>query len=587
MTPRIACRLGAILGLSLAAVLLLTPAAALAQEGQPPADQGFTYVVRPGDTWVGLANTFGVSVATLKANNPKALHPRGYLWVGDTLWIPVPRATPRAETGYWYTVRQGQTWNTVSRATGVSVAVLKQANPVAARDPQGWLYIGQLLWIPTGAPPPAATAEASPTSSPTLPVATATSAATATLAPTTAVPATPVPPPVATATPTVPATAAPTRETVVVAPTALPTATPLPTATARPGPAPACQRDAAAYPTAIAAYLNAPGSNPTGLKDWLTGCEMIGTESGAVAEFTPPGALASDVVAVLAPSAAADEESHGLLLVYHKLPAGYALSHKVEGAGTLALLRAEDINADGKPDLVYVDSSCGAHTCYSTLFVESWNGTAFQDWIKGEPTMASAEYSFADTILAGQGKEIIAHGGVINSAGAGPQRAWTETYISPEGGPYELYKKAYDSSSCLYFQVLDANELFAQWGTSGFGPAIAAYEKAIADTSATACGTIPNELNTLRDYARFRLIVSLVARGRADRVSAIKAQMTYKPLVGAAEAFLQSLNTSHSIVQACRDATRYATANPDSWKFLADWGYANPSFTAKDLCPLG
>ncbi len=63
--------------------------------------------------------------------------------------------------------------------------------------------------------------------------------------------------------------------------------------------------------------------------------------------------------------------------------------------------------------------------------------------------------------------------------------------------------------------------------------------------------------------------------------------MTYKPLVGAADAFLNSLNTSRSIVQACRDATRYATANPDAWKFLADWGYANPSFAARDLCPLG
>jgi hypothetical protein len=283
----------------------------------------------------------------------------------------------------------------------------------------------------------------------------------------------------------------------------------------------------------------------------------------------------------------AGKETQGQLLVYHNTAAGYTLSHQVDGIGAIKLLKAEDINADGKPDLVYTDTSCGAHTCFSTLFVDSWNGSSFQDWTKGDPTMAGAEYSFEDVEPGGQGLEILAHGGVINSTGAGPQRAWTETYVSPENGPYESLKKTYDESSCLYFKLLDANELFDQWSEIGFAPAIAAYEKAIADKMAKACGTDPDELKKLSDFARFRLILAWVSRGQSAKAAQIRPSITYAPLVGATNIFVNTMQNSRSIVQACRDVTRYAELNPPVWNYLSDWGYANPTFTGANLCPLG
>ena len=55
------------------------------------------------------------------------------------------------------------------------------------------------------------------------------------------------------------------------------------------------------------------------------------------------------------------------------------------------------MNADGKPDLVYTDASCGAHTCFGTLFVDSWDGKAYVDSITDDPTMAEPEYTIKDT----------------------------------------------------------------------------------------------------------------------------------------------------------------------------------------------
>jgi hypothetical protein len=219
--------------------------------------------------------------------------------------------------------------------------------------------------------------------------------------------------------------------------------------------------------------------------------------------------------------------------------------------------------------------------------VDSWTGKAYEDWIAGEPTTASAEFRFEDVAPEGSGKEILIHGGVIGSVGAGPQRSWTETYLSSEGGAYNLYKQQYDPSECLYHKILDANITFNNWKTEGFEAAVEAYRAAVDDKTAEACGSIRDELNTLRDFARFRLVVSQVAAGQASQAPKIIAQIKAPALAGAARIFYDAYRASGSVIQACGDATTYAQNTPASWQFLSDWGYANPSFAPEDLCPVG
>ncbi len=165
-------------------------------------------------------------------------------------------------------------------------------------------------------------------------------------------------------------------------------------------------------------------------------------------------------------------------------------------------------------------------------------------------------------------------------------RAMTETYVSPLGATYRLLSQVYAPSTCLYHAILDANQAFAGWATAGFDRAIQAYQATLADKNLKACGTIQNELAALQDFARFRLVVATVAAGKASQAQPIKAQIVSPALLAAADAFLNSYRSSGSILQACRDVTTYATANPAAWQFMADWGYANPTFTAADLCPL-
>ncbi len=364
---------------------------------------------------------------------------------------------------------------------------------------------------------------------------------------------------------------------------ATPSATPVATAVVATR---ACPANFAAYPEAIAGALKEPGASVADLTAWLTGCGALKDKLGSITQAPIHAANGSDLVVVLVDPASDQLIPRGMLLVYFGGADGYVLAGEADGAGQIALLRVDDLNQDGKPDLSYTDTSCGAHTCFSTLFVDSWDGSSFRDWIEGQPTMAGATYSFQKAGPTGQGQAILAHGGVISSVGAGPQRAWTETYVSPQGGPYKLAGQEFDRSQCLYFAIVDANKKFDAWAKDGFGPAIDAYQAAIDDTSLTACGTITNELATLRDYARFRLMVSDVGNGKPVAAGKVQPAITTPAVAGAAKAFMDSFNSSHSAIQASRDTTDYAIAHPDAWNYLADWGYSNPTFAAGDLCPL-
>jgi LysM repeat protein len=596
----------ALLGLLCLAVPMVV---AHADDGSQPGQcSGYYYTVKRGDTWSIIARRVGAPVSVVKSANPQAVRPRDVIYAGEKLCIP-SQGGGVEQGGYWYQVKPGDTWNKVASATGVSVRQLWEANRSLVNR-RLWLYIGQRIWIPespSGLAAPVETATPLPTMPPTgvspaqslaqpteTPTAVPTSTPTEVLPEPTAGVPTSSPTPVAPtlAAPAVVAEATPTPTAVVQAPanrvgpvtmtpTSAPTLPPIPSA---------CPKTAAGYPDAVAAFLNKAGNTPEKLQAWLVACRVVVAPGEAVTAVMVTGPTSKDTVpgvVVITHDASADPATpKGQLLVYHKGSKGYGLVYKAAGLGHVQLIRAADVNADGKFDLVYSDRSCGAHTCFGTLHVQSWDGKTYVDWITNNPTIASPDYTIKDVTPDGQGDEILVHGGVIGSVGAGPQRAWTETYISPKGAPYVLLSQVYDPSTCLYHKILDANRAFDAWALDGFDPAIEAYKAALADRSATACGTIKDELATLRDFARVRLIVAYVAAGRATEGLALPGQITNPALKGAATAFLNSYKDNSSVIQACRDTTKYAVANPGSWQFLADWGYANPSFTAADLCPL-
>ncbi len=147
--------------------LLMPTSLVLAQRGE-----GYWYTVRPGDSWWSISERTGVPIGVLQANNPQAIRPNLWLLAGEKLWIPAPTQQQRQE-GYWYIVQPGDTWLDLAIRTGVSVSVLKRLNPHAIH-PNDWMWAGDRIFIPApaAAPPqptqPPATRVPSPTATPDL-----------------------------------------------------------------------------------------------------------------------------------------------------------------------------------------------------------------------------------------------------------------------------------------------------------------------------------------------------------------------------------------------------------------------------------
>jgi hypothetical protein len=348
-----------------------------------------------------------------------------------------------------------------------------------------------------------------------------------------------------------------------------------------------CPTDFADYGAAIGTRLNS-GTSPAELESWLTGCGVITGDLGSVGVYALADVREEDLVIVLH-NTTDTVFPVGRLLVYHQSGSGYTLVHDVTGEGEIALLAVTDLNRNGGRDLVWTDTPCGAHTCVSQLKVEEWDGSAYADWIYGNPAMETATYTIADTIPENAGNEIIVHGGAIGSVGAGPIRQRTETFASYQGGPYLLYSTEYDPTTCYYHRLIEANRVYdlANAPESGGYP-IVQYEALLADATLTLddCPYSYGDelLGKLQDFTRFRLVVSYSAYSQPADAAAARAAIVDPAIAGAADAFLTAYGSTPNVDTACAAVTTYATATPASWDYLADWGYGNPPFYAEWLC---
>jgi len=242
---------------------------------------------------------------------------------------------------------------------------------------------------------------------------------------------------------------------------------------------------------------------------------------------------------------------------------------------------------DARADLVLLANVCGAHTCSSRVYVEWWDGTAWRDAGPGTGVDSLDTISFDGK---GTAAELVVHGGVINSVGAGPQRAATTAYTF-DGVRWSIKSVLPDKPVYLFHAVQDADELF---GRAKFAEAIAAYtaaadSKTLKDWRQEADGV--NGRDSLAGYARLRIAVATAALG-LDATRAMDAAIRdgNDPLfANAAQAFRRGLQEGNGVHGGCLEVTQYLGTSgiPEIVRAMFDYGYGNhPVKTYKEICPL-
>lgn len=541
--------------LLLGTLVFLTALPVVAQQGE-----GYWYTVQPGDSWWSISARTGIPVGVLQAYNPHAIHPNLYLWRGERIWIPTG-SVQTAQQGYWYVVQPGDTWFGIAARTGVPVRVLQARNPHAIH-PNNWLWRGDKIFIPARVPIP--------------------------VAPTPA----PAPAPTATATPSpTPESAAPPEPAEVPEGTPTAAAAVTPEATVTPTPTPLlgvlCPEPGTNLEQTLRVVLKSVPADAPRIDQWLTDCDLSVEEGPAVAVADANGDGQPDVTLAVRGQREPGGEQKDMLLVFLAALGDYTPVFRVSAPGLITFLAFRDINGDGRVDLAWDVTTCGAHTCYTTVEIYTWDGAqrTFVDFTEGEISMPSAEVQLTD-VVPDNGLEVLLHGGVINAIGAGPQRSWAEVWGSQAGSPYRLLSRQYDPSACLYHRVLDGDAAL----TSGrLDEALSIYQDIIGNPNLKACWLRPDEDLELRSFAWFRLALAYAYAGQPGQVETVvkQAAVAYPqaPYVQALRTWFDAYATSENPVSACQALQPYIERHPILWEMLADYGYANPTFGPANVCP--
>jgi len=131
-------------------MLLAAVTGIVAEAAGPPQPTGFYYTVRWGDTLSSIAYRFGTTTWAIAQAN--GLYNPDYIYAGQVLLIPTQPTWPAPPpSGFYYTVRPGDILSSIARRFGTTYQAIAIANSLLNPN---CIFVGQKLVIPGYAPAP-------------------------------------------------------------------------------------------------------------------------------------------------------------------------------------------------------------------------------------------------------------------------------------------------------------------------------------------------------------------------------------------------------------------------------------------------
>jgi hypothetical protein len=374
------------------------------------------------------------------------------------------------------------------------------------------------------------------------------------------------------------ATASPPTSTPLLAtPTSLPTPTANPCPDPRDLEPPQRHQDLDAYMSALREYLGA-GGDPVRV-------QLQEQEELQQGDLTGNGVPESVFILIDAEAQQIPPKAHfaiytcgsgDITVLYHYDPGDW---------GGLELIGVTDLTEDGIADLIFSEVSCGAHTCWHTPQVWSWQGRDFENRMGEDYAFPYPWYTLENGTLV-----VVSHG--MGSVGAGPQRTVTTT-LAWAGAVITVTERTEAPPTYRYHAFVDGDRALTR---GDFEAAEAAYRRVIEDASLELWGGFSSpedEYDWLVALGRWRLITLHVHLGDPAEAEAHYGILqgenapgtTAFSVVGLAERFWRAYQRNENLGNACEYVVG-GTEAPLAADFLATFGYANPIYEARHLCPF-
>ncbi len=389
---------------------------------------------------------------------------------------------------------------------------------------------------------------------------------------------------------TIEARAIPTRSpepTIAPSPSRTAKPTELPSPSPVPVPFPPRPEEFADYPTVIIDYLNDSQGDADGLREMLKDWQALRDVADLLRVDVDDDGKGELLLLIVDASGEYVVNLAGDLLVIDIEGQKCSLAYRATSDLLImdpALLEVDDVNRDGYTELAFTSTSCGAHTCFTTVHILTSGLGTYSDLTHGDIDMPYAEIYFDD--WDGDGvPELVLHGGTFGSIGAGPQRARTVVY-QWDGVGYTLAQTMFDSSNYLYFKVVDANQALLD---GDYQRAVALYREAIENPN-LEIWIEETEREELIAFARYRLSFTYLlldevasAQSAQDELLTEQPENIYAQVMTVLwDAYL----VDGDLTAACEAVGSFAALHPETADVLADYGYTNPTFTPEDVCPM-
>lgn len=241
---------------------------------------------------------------------------------------------------------------------------------------------------------------------------------------------------------------------------------------------------------------------------------------------------------------------------------------------------AEDLTADGLPELVMTWLECGAHTCVTNVTVASYHNGGLENLAPADATIESIETFEVD------GSTIRMEGGLIGSVGAGPQRPST-TLVRWAGSRFRVETEE-GAPVYLVHLLNDADRRFA---AAEYQEAHQLYLQASSETTLrdwkAELGEAPGRPE-LQAYATFRAAVALFRLDQPASGAALMAQAADRfpgtMHAAAAAQYVAGLDSGDDPVGACARAEAFVDGFRAEYVDFWNFGYANPERSVFTLC---
>jgi hypothetical protein len=275
------------------------------------------------------------------------------------------------------------------------------------------------------------------------------------------------------------------------------------------------------------------------------------------------------------------------------------------GATAPSIVEVVDMTGDELPEVITVSTFCGAHTCVNTYQILGAPEGQIENLVQlpqeteplpGDLQQAiSLEYVDEEAVRDETDDglpDLVIHGGIVGSAGAGIQRARTEVWAwDEEESAIVLADQEWEETGYRVHTLYNANYAFSQ---EEYEEAAQLYEAVIVDESLEEMEFMePADVSRAyaRQFAGFRLTLLPLFRGditEATRWSNwLQEEYPGTPITEAAAQLVPTWESNgNNLAAACQTITGFLESQDNPTGPLTDMGYNNPSLTAEDVCPI-